>query len=50
MVGTARDVLEKWKKEDAFGTSLRLREGAPEFIFFEGPPSANGPASRANPR
>ena len=42
MVGTARDVLEKWKKEDAFGTSLRLREGAPEFIFFEGPPSANG--------
>ena len=42
LVGTARDVLEKWKKEDAFGTSLRLREGAPEFIFFEGPPSANG--------
>lgn len=42
LVGTARDVLEKWKKEDAFGTSLKIREGAPEFIFFEGPPSANG--------
>lgn len=42
LVGMAHDILEKWKKEDAFGTSLKIREGAPEFIFFEGPPSANG--------
>ncbi|MBQ9653945.1 MAG: isoleucine--tRNA ligase [Bacteroidales bacterium] len=37
-----REVLERWKKEDAFGKSLKIREGAPEFVFFEGPPSANG--------
>ncbi len=35
-------VLEKWRKNDMFGRSLRLREGAPTFVFFEGPPSANG--------
>ncbi|MBR1887052.1 MAG: isoleucine--tRNA ligase [Bacteroidales bacterium] len=39
---TGKDVLERWKKMDAFGKSLELREGAPEFVFFEGPPSANG--------
>jgi len=37
-----RSVLEQWKKEDVFGQTLKLREGAPKFIFFEGPPSANG--------
>ena len=37
-----REVLERWKKEDAFGKSLKIREGAPDFVFFEGPPSANG--------
>lgn len=42
LVATGAEVLEQWKKEDAFGQSLRIREGAPEFIFFEGPPSANG--------
>ena len=36
------EVLERWKRERAFERSLELREGAPEFIFFEGPPSANG--------
>ncbi|MBR1871726.1 MAG: isoleucine--tRNA ligase [Bacteroidales bacterium] len=36
------EVLEKWKKQDAFRKTLKLREGAPRFIFFEGPPSANG--------
>ena len=35
-------VLEQWKQMHAFERSLELREGAPEFIFFEGPPSANG--------
>ena len=42
LVGAGKEILERWKKEDAFGKSLALREGAPEFIFFEGPPSANG--------
>jgi len=42
LVGVASDVLERWKKNRAFEKSLELREGAPEFIFFEGPPSANG--------
>jgi isoleucyl-tRNA synthetase len=39
---TGKEVLERWKRINAFGKSLELREGAPEFIFFEGPPSANG--------
>ncbi len=42
LVDTGNRVLEKWKKEGAFEKSLKLREGAPSFIFFEGPPSANG--------
>ncbi len=36
------EVLQRWKSERAFERSMELREGAPEFIFFEGPPSANG--------
>ncbi len=35
-------VLEKWQRGNAFARSLELREGAPRFIFHEGPPSANG--------
>ena len=42
LVSIGNEVLEKWKKNQAFEKSLELREGAPEFIFFEGPPSANG--------
>ena len=42
LVAAGNEILERWKKQDAFGKSLELREGAPEFIFFEGPPSANG--------
>ena len=42
LVAVGDEMLEQWKKEDAFGQSLALREGAPAFIFFEGPPSANG--------
>ncbi len=42
LVGTADTVLKEWKKEDAFRRSVEIREGCPEFIFFEGPPSANG--------
>ncbi|MDD6772382.1 MAG: isoleucine--tRNA ligase [Bacteroidales bacterium] len=42
LVAVGEQVLDRWKKESAFEKSLSLREGAPEFIFFEGPPSANG--------
>ena len=42
LVSVADEVLKRWKETSAFETSLKLREGAPEFIFFEGPPSANG--------
>ena len=38
----AAEVLQDWKRDGAFEKSLELRDGAPEFIFFEGPPSANG--------
>lgn len=38
----AQSVLEKWKKQDIFQESIRLREGATPYVFFEGPPSANG--------
>ena len=36
------EILEKWMKEDIFHRSIDEREGCPQFIFFEGPPSANG--------
>ena len=42
MVSVGNEVLDHWKKIGAFEKSLKIREGAPEFIFFEGPPSANG--------
>ena len=42
LVSIGNEVLDRWKKNHAFEKSLELREGAPEFIFFEGPPSANG--------
>lgn len=35
-------VLDKWKTEKCFENTLKTREGAKRFIFFEGPPSANG--------
>jgi isoleucyl-tRNA synthetase len=37
-----KDVLEYWHKNDTFRKSLKIREGAPTFVFYEGPPSANG--------
>jgi isoleucyl-tRNA synthetase len=42
LVSVGEEILRRWKKNHAFEKSLALREGAPEFIFFEGPPSANG--------
>ncbi len=35
-------VLRFWKSHDIFHQSTQLREGAPEYVFFEGPPTANG--------
>ena len=37
-----KEVLDKWNKEDVFAQSIKVREGAPSFVFYEGPPSANG--------
>ncbi|MBQ1221210.1 MAG: class I tRNA ligase family protein, partial [Alistipes sp.] len=38
----ADEVLARWDEDGTFGKSLSTREGAPSFVFFEGPPSANG--------
>jgi isoleucyl-tRNA synthetase len=35
-------VLERWRERDVFHESIRRREGAPPFVFYEGPPTANG--------
>lgn len=37
-----QEILEKWNAEQAFEKSVSLRNGAPSFVFYEGPPSANG--------
>ena len=37
-----KEVLQQWDKEDVFGRSISEREGAPTYVFYEGPPSANG--------
>lgn len=42
LAGVDREVLQLWEQEQPFAASLKLREGAPRFIFYEGPPSANG--------
>ena len=36
------EMLAKWEKNNAFEKSVSLREGHPPFVFYEGPPSANG--------
>jgi isoleucyl-tRNA synthetase len=37
-----QEVLAKWKETNAFEKSVELRDGASPFVFYEGPPSANG--------
>lgn len=37
-----KEVLERWKQGDIFHKSLETRKGHPSFVFYEGPPSANG--------
>ncbi|MBS1733561.1 MAG: isoleucine--tRNA ligase [Bacteroidetes bacterium] len=38
----SREMLESWEQSDAFSKSISLREGHQPFVFYEGPPSANG--------
>ena len=42
LVAVNSSILERWKRNNAFKKSLEARSGSPEFVFFEGPPSANG--------
>ena len=37
-----KEVLEQWDKDGVFSRSMTEREGCPSFVFYEGPPSANG--------
>jgi isoleucyl-tRNA synthetase len=37
------EVLARWRERDVFAESVRRREGAPQYVFYEGPPTANGP-------
>ncbi len=37
-----KDVLKEWDENDVFAKSMTEREGCPSFVFYEGPPSANG--------
>ncbi|HTX33240.1 MAG TPA: isoleucine--tRNA ligase [Solirubrobacteraceae bacterium] len=37
------EVLARWRERDVFAESVRRRDGAPSWVFYEGPPTANGP-------
>ena len=37
-----KEVLDRWNQEKLFEQSMKVREGNPSFVFYEGPPSANG--------
>ncbi len=42
LAGVADEVLARWTEDDTFHKSITTREGHPTFVFYEGPPSANG--------
>lgn len=42
LIDIAENVSEFWKQNKTFNKSVEIREGQPEFVFYEGPPSANG--------
>ncbi len=42
LVALEEAMLERWRDEDVFGESLRQRQDGPEWVFYEGPPTANG--------
>ena len=37
-----KEILSLWEKSSLFERSMKEREGCPSFVFYEGPPSANG--------
>ncbi|HEX3520157.1 MAG TPA: class I tRNA ligase family protein, partial [Solirubrobacteraceae bacterium] len=37
------EILARWRERDVFAESLRNRKGAKQWVFYEGPPTANGP-------
>src|SRR5580765_864188 len=37
-----REILDFWKDREIFARSLKLRQGSPNWVFYEGPPTANG--------
>ena len=37
-----KEMLTRWSDQDIFHKSIETREGKPTFVFYEGPPSANG--------
>jgi isoleucyl-tRNA synthetase len=37
------EILERWRERDVFAESLRMRAAAKQWVFYEGPPTANGP-------
>jgi isoleucyl-tRNA synthetase len=37
-----KEIVEKWKQDNTFEKSISSRQGKPQFVFYEGPPSANG--------
>ena len=37
-----QEILNKWEEDEIFKQSLEIRNNSPEFVFYEGPPSANG--------
>ena len=42
LAGVSKEVLAQWEAEGLFEQSISTHEGHPQFLFFEGPPSANG--------
>ncbi|MDR2086732.1 MAG: isoleucine--tRNA ligase, partial [Dysgonamonadaceae bacterium] len=40
--GINQEILERWEANDVFHQSLEIRKNSPAFVFYEGPPSANG--------
>ena len=37
-----QQILERWRERDIYNESMRRREGATPYVFYEGPPTANG--------
>ena len=42
VVAREKQIIDFWREDDTFKKSIRQREGADEFVFYDGPPFANG--------